>query len=543
MTSDAQKNKTFVKGAVVLGIAGITIKVLGAAFRIPLTNIIGDSGMGYYQTAYPIYVLFLTIATAGIPTAISRMVAERNAVDQPYEAHRVFKLSFMLLLTVGLASSSLLFFGAERITAFIKEPEAVYAMKAIAPALFFVPLMASFRGYFQGRQNMTPTAVSQVIEQLFRVAVGLGLAVYLLPKGLQFSAAGASFGATAGGIFGLAGILILYLFRKKEIAADLEGADRTPVESVGTILLGLLVIAVPITIGASIMPIINAIDTAIVKSRLVEIGYDSALARGLYGQLTGMAAPLINFPQVLTQAVAMSLVPVVASAYRRKEIGFMQRNIALGLRFALLLSIPCAMGMTVLAGPIMLLLYPLQKESAANAASCLAILAVGIVFLATVQTLTGVLQGVGKQLIPLRTFFLRALVMRLLTFALSGSPSVNVRGAARGTVAAYLVAAALNLFAVRKYTETKIDGRLTFLKPLVSASVMGVVVLLLHRMSVGVLGNAVATLLAIVVGAAVYGYMILATHAVTMEEIGMIPRGDRLIRWMGKKRRDDRDVR
>ncbi|HCU07645.1 MAG TPA: polysaccharide biosynthesis protein, partial [Clostridiales bacterium] len=300
MTSDAQKNKTFVKGALILGIAGLTIKVLGAAFRIPLTNIIGDDGMGYYQTAYPIYVLFLTIATAGIPTAISRMVAERNAIDQPYEAHRVFKLSFLLLLAIGLTSSSILFFGAERITALIKEPEAVHAMKAIAPALFFVPLMASFRGYFQGRQNMTPTAVSQVIEQLFRVAVGLGLAVYLLPKGLQYSAAGASFGATAGGIFGFLGILILYLFHKKEIAADLEHADRTPIENTGAILLGLLVIAVPITIGASIMPIINAIDTAIVKSRLVDIGYDSALARSLYGQLTGMAAPLINFPQVLT---------------------------------------------------------------------------------------------------------------------------------------------------------------------------------------------------------------------------------------------------
>lgn len=539
MASDAQKNKTFVKGALILGLAGLTIKVLGAAFRIPLTNIIGDDGMGYYQTAYPIYVLFLTIATAGIPTAISRMVAERNAIDQPYEAHRVFKLSFLLLLTIDLASSSILFFGAKHITAMIKEPEAVYAMKAIAPALFFVPLMASFRGYFQGRQNMTPTAASQVIEQLFRVAVGLGLAVYLLPKGLQYSAAGASFGATAGGIFGFIGILILYLLNKKEITGDLEHADRTPIESTGTILLGLLVIAVPITIGASIMPIINAIDTAIVKSRLVEIGYDSDLARGLYGQLTGMAAPLINFPQVLTQAVAMSLVPVVASAYRREQHGFMQRNIALGLRFALLLSIPCAMGMTVLAEPIMLLLYPLQKESAVNAASCLAILAVGIVFLATVQTLTGVLQGVGKQLIPVRNLFLGALVKIIVTYLLTGVPSINVRGAALGTVAAYLVAAALNLMAVRKYTKTRIDGNLTFFKPLLSASVMGGIVAVIHRLTAESLGNSLATLLAIAAGVAVYCFMILKTQAVTMEEISMMPKGDRLVRWMRKGRSGD----
>jgi stage V sporulation protein B len=357
MAGDIQKNKSFVKGAVVLGMAGITIKILGAAFRIPLTNIIGDSGMGYYQTAYPIYVLFLTIATAGIPTAISRMVAERNAVNQPYEAHRVFKLSFLLLLSIGVFSSTILFFGAGIITRFIKEPEAVYAMKAIAPALFFVPLMASFRGYFQGLENMTPTATSQIIEQFFRVAVGLGLAVYLLPKGLQYAAAGASFGATAGGIFGFVGIAIIYALNRKAIISSLKGVDKTPVESAKKILWGLLVIAVPITIGASIMPIINTIDAAIVKTRLIDIGYDSAVARGLYGQLTGMAAPLINFPQVLTQAVAVSLVPVVASSRRRADLDFMKSNITMGLRYALILSVPCAVGMMVLSKPIMLLLY------------------------------------------------------------------------------------------------------------------------------------------------------------------------------------------
>ena len=140
MSAQEHKNKTFVKGALILGMAGLTIKGLGAAFRIPLTNIIGDDGMGYYQTAYPIYVLFLTIATAGLPTAISRMVAERLAIDEPGEAHRVFRLSFRLLLSIGLLSSALLYFGAETITRLIREPDAVYAMKATAPALFFVPI-------------------------------------------------------------------------------------------------------------------------------------------------------------------------------------------------------------------------------------------------------------------------------------------------------------------------------------------------------------------------------------------------------------------
>ena len=538
MASDIQKNKSFVKGAVILGIAGLTIKILGAAFRIPLTNIIGDSGMGYYQTAYPIYVLFLTVATAGIPTAISRMVAERNAVDQPYEAHRVFKLSFMLLLSIGVFSSGILFFGAESITRFIKEPEAVYAMKAIAPALFFVPLMASFRGYFQGLENMTPTASSQIIEQFFRVSVGLGLAVYFLPKGLQYAAAGASFGATAGGIFGFAGILIIYALNRKAIMASLEDADKVPVESARKILWGLLVIAVPITIGASIMPIINTIDAAIVKIRLVDIGYDSAVARGLYGQLTGMAAPLINFPQVLTQAVAMSLVPVVASSRRRADLDFMKQNIATGLRYAFILSVPCAVGMMVLSEPIMLLLYPMQPESAVNAASCLAILAAGIIFLANVQTLTGVLQGVGKQAIPVRNLFLGALVKIIITYVLTGIPSINVRGAALGTVMAYFVAALLNLISVKKYTQTTIDLKLTFFKPLLSAATMGLAVLVVYRMLAQGMPNSLATLLSIVFGALVYVCMIFVTRSITLKELETMPRTHKLVKLLRKVKGD-----
>lgn len=386
---------------------------------------------------------------------------------------------------------------------------------------------------------MAPTATSQVIEQFFRVSIGLGLAIYFLPKGLQYAAAGASFGATAGGIFGFAGILLIYAMNKKAIARKLEGADRTPQESARKILWALLVIAIPITIGASIMPIINAIDAAIVKIRLVGIGYDSAVARGLYGQLTGMAAPLINFPQVLTQAVAMSLVPVVASARRRGDLAFMQKNIALGLRYAFILSVPCAAGMIVLAEPIMLLLYPLQPESAVNAASCLAILAMGIVFLATVQTLTGVLQGVGKQVIPVRNLFFGAIVKIVATYILTGIPSINVRGAAMGTVMAYFVASLLNLLSVKKYTHTVIDFKLTFIKPLVSATVMGVVVIFAYRFMLSGLGNSLATLLAIIIGAIVYVCMIFITKSVTLEELEMLPRTDKLISVM-KKIKDKR---
>jgi len=525
------KNRSFVGGAIILGIAGLIIKVLGAAFRIPLANIIGDDGMGYYQTAYPIYVFFLTIATAGIPTAISRMVAERNAVDRPRDAFKVFKVSLVLMSCIGLVSMLVLLFGAGAITDYIREPGAIYAMRAIAPALLFCPIMASFRGFFQGRQNMAPTASSQVIEQVFRVAAGLGLAVFLLNRGLEYAAAGASFGATAGGLFGLIGILIIYLKRRPRIMRELEASPEDSGEKASEILKDILIIAVPITIGSTVMPIVNVIDTAIVKARLIDAGFSSDIARSLYGQLTGMAAPLINFPQVLTQAVSMSLVPVVASAFKRKETAFMQENISLGLRYALIISTPMAVGMMALSRPIMLLLYPLQKESAVSAAGCLKIFAVGIVFLAMVQTLTGILQGVGKQQIPVRNLCIGVLAKIILTYTLTGIPSVNVRGAAIGTVTAYITAAVLNLFSVRKYTGTKIDFVQTIVKPVFSSAIMGFAAWGTYKLFAAHMGNALSTVAGIAVGVLVYFLMALATQTLTMSELESIPKAGKLVKF------------
>ncbi len=529
-----KRTGTFVGGAIVLGFAGLLVKLLGAVFRIPLGNIIGDDGMGYYQTAYPIYNLFLTIATAGIPTAISRMTSERYAIGRPYEAYRVFKISSLLLFITGAVSCGIFFFGAGAISNFVKEPDAVYCMRAIAVALLFVPLMGSFRGFFQGRQNMAPTAVSQVVEQVFRVAVGLSLTVLLLPRGLPMAAAGASFGAAAGGIFGFICILLIYRKEKKKIDSELICVDRTPRETRGAILKTIISIAVPITIGFSVMPIINALDTAIVKARLIAIGYDSNIARALYGQLTGMAAPIINLPQVFTQAVSMSLVPVVAAAFRKGDREFMNKNIALSLRYAMIVSAPCSAGIIVLARPIMKLLYPYQQEAAVSAAGCLAVLAVGTVFLALVHASTGTLQGIGKQHIPVLNLAFGAVAKIAVTYVLTAVPALNVRGAASGTVAAYLVAALLNILRVRRYTGVKIDPVKTFAKPLLCAAVMGGGAFGCYALLSMRFGNAVSCLLAVAAGVVLYAAMVLITGTLSAEELESLPKGAKLARILKK---------
>ena len=532
--------KSFFKGAVILGIAGVIVKIFGAFFRIPLANIIGDTGMGYYQTAYPVYVLLLTLSTAGIPTAIARLVSERKTEENHREAYRIFKLSFGLLLGLGIVTSLLLFLGAPYIVRAMEgEPEAVYSMRAIAPALLFVPMMAAFRGYFQGLQDMTPTAVSQVVEQLFRVACGLSLALFLLPYGLKYAAAGASSGAAIGGVFGLMGILAIFLVKKKSIKKECEEAKEGPSESAKIILEKIVIIAVPVTIGAAIMPIMTNIDLAIVVRRLVDAGYTSAEANSLYGQLSGFATPLINLPQVMTQAIAMSLVPAIAAAHRSRDDGFLRYNTSFGIRTAMLIGMPCAVGLMVLSEPIMLLLYPAQKASAVSAAGCLFILAFGTIFLSLVQTLTGILQGIGKQLIPVASLAVGAVVKVIITYILTGIPSINVKGAAVGTAAAYLTASVFNLIAVRRYTGCRPDISLTYVKPAFSAAVMGVVVWVIHHLTSGLVGNAVSTMISVLCGVLVYAVLILVLKGITPEEIRMLPKGEKISKILNFNSRKD----
>ena len=522
--------KSFFKGAVILGIAGIIVKVFGAFFRIPLANILGDTGMGYYQTAYPVYVLLLTLSTAGIPTAIARLVSERTTEGNHKEAYRIFTVSFRLLLAMGIVTSLLLFLGAPYIVQYMKgEPEAIYSMRSIAPALLFVPIMAAFRGYFQGQQDMTPTASSQVIEQAFRVVFGLSMAVILLPAGLKFAAAGASAGAAAGGFFGLIGIFAIYMRRRSVIRENCRNSPDGESEAAKSILWKIVVIAVPVTIGAAIMPIMTNIDLAIVVRRLVQSGYSSAEANSLYGQLSGFATPLINLPQVLTQAIAMSLVPAVASAFSAKDQEFLRYNTAFGIRTAMIIGMPCSVGLMVLSKPIMLLLYPAQQASAVNAAESLFILAFGAIFLSLVQTLTGILQGVKRQLIPVINLAIGAGIKVIITYVLTGIPSVNVKGAAAGTAAAYITAALLNYRAVRKYTGSRPNFSLTFGRPMLSAAIMGAIVWAIYSGLSLLTGNTVATMVSVFCGVVVYGFCILRFKGITPDEIKMLPKGAKIV--------------
>jgi len=267
------------------------------------------------------------------------------------------------------------------------------------------------------------------------------------------------------------------------------------------------------------MPILNSIDTLIVKRRLLAIGYDAVSARKLFGELTGMASPIVNFPVVFSQAVCMSLVPVITDAFKKGDNEFVRQNAATSFKYAASIMFPCAGGMIVLSEPIMRLLYPTQQSSIESAARCLIVYAVGMIFLGLTHAMTGVLQGIGKQIIPVQNLFVGAIVKIVVTYVFTGIESINVLGAAIGTASAYFVACMLNILAVRKNTQFEIDIKSGVIKPLVSAALMSVFALLVYKVLYAALGNAVSCLLAVVAGAVIYAVLIVLTGVISISEL------------------------
>lgn len=519
----------FLKGAAILGVAGIIVKILGAFYRIPLSNIIKTEGMGYYQTAYPLYTLLLTISTSGFPVAIAKLVSEKRALRNYRGAYKVFKVAFLGLLITGVLTCLFVFFNAQNIVDSLGNGNAYYALIALVPALFFVPIMSAFRGFFQGRQFMTPTALSQIFEQFFRVTIGLSLTLLLLDRGKPIAAGGASFGGSAGAIAGAAVMIIIYLMKRKEINQELNVTIQEEEDSSIKIIKDLLIIAIPITIGAAIVPIMNTIDTVIVLRRLQSVGFTALEANNLYGQLTGLAQTLINLPQVFSMALAVSLVPAISEVNAQKKYGEIRSISSSGIRITLLIGLPCALGLFVLSTPIINLLYfNNTAETIDNTGKILAILSFGVIFLTLVQSLTAILQGLGKPFVAVRNLFVGAITKVFLTYALTGIENINVKGAAISTVVAYFIAALLDLISVKRYTKTRLDIKGIFIKPLTSSLGMMFAARVSYLGLINIVDDRLATVVAIIIAGVVYGILLLVTGSLTYDDFNLLPKGEKI---------------
>jgi stage V sporulation protein B len=529
--SEVTKN-SFLKGAFILGMAGVVANVLGAIFRIPLGRIIGAEGLGYYQAVFPIYIMLLNISAAGFPTAISQLVSSKIALNDYKGAHNIFKTSFLVLFSVGFISFLILFFGAEYIVNnILKSPKAYYSMKATAPALLLVPIMSTFRGYFQGRQDMTPTAVSQIMEQIGRVAIGICLALMFLPKGTELAAAGASFGATTGVILGTLYILFVYIKKKSTIKEEINNSKIYKKETKSQIVKKLLSIAIPITIGSTILPIMNLIDSTMVIGRLQSVGYSYDKANILYGQLNGMAASLINFPYTITTALSMSMVPSISYLHTIKDNEGLSNNIKIGVRVALLIGLPASFGLAILSTPFMQMLYPNEPSSVGQ---MLLYLSMCVVLLGIIQAFTAILQGIEKTHIPVINLSIGAIFKVAFTYILIAVPSLNVKGAPVGSLISYIIILILNYRYIKKHIKVEFEIVYFIVKPLMSASIMAILVSISYNIVVMFAGNAVACLVSVVVGGIGYGLALIKTNSISKEEILMMPKGEKLYKIVSK---------
>ena len=510
---------SFFKGTMVLTAAGIIVKVTGALNWIFLSRVLGGEGIGLYQLAFPIYLLALSISSAGIPVAISIITAEKLAAKDFRGANRVFRVSLTVLTITGLITSLLLYFGAgwlidEHI---VRDARAYYSLVALAPAIFFVTILSSYRGYFQGWQMMTPTAVSQIVEQLLRVITMLIFANLLLPQGLEYAAAGASFGAFPGAVFGLLVLFYYYWklqgnFKRK---MDLQDAGVQQ-ENNFSIIKRVAKLAIPVSLASIMLPVVANLDLLIVPYRLEVAVYSVEQATKLFGYLTGMAVPLVNMSTILTASLATSLVPAVAEAAAQGNRQAIYWRAAGAMRISNLITIPGFVGLCLLATPISQIFY-----ASPEAGGPISVLAVGIFLLGIHQVTTGVLQGLGHTAIPVINMIAAAVFKVIMNWTLTALPALGIIGASWATVADFGVAALLNMYFMKRYTGFIINME-EFIKIIIAGACMGAVVLGVYDVVLPV-NSVAATVLAMVGGSLIYGIVLLLMGALTGRDIARMP--------------------
>lgn len=419
------------RGAFWLSLGSFVSKLIGAVYRIFLPRVLGDYGVGLFQMAYPLYAILLAISVNGIPTALAKQTAEKISQGDFLGAERLSSWAQVALGIVGMALGGVMELCAPWIASVLfNEPAATWAIRALAPALAFVALEASFRGYFQGIQDMRPTALSQILEQVVRVMVMFPLAYHFLPRGVDLAAAGATIGAPAGA---MAGMLFLAAERFHRKSWSLHG--RFP----GRDLWRLFTIALPMSFSGLLFPLMLMADSMFVPIRLTLTGLTLPQATARFGQLSGEAMPLINLTMVVGAALAVSLVPAIAKATLAGEHDEANRKVDAAIHLVWLLGLPMAGGLMMLAHPLTQVLY-----GQTGAAGSLQVLALGSAVLAVQQVMGSSLQASGHGWIPVRNLIYGAAIKFSLTWWLTALPSWGIRGAAVGTVVAALATAYLN---------------------------------------------------------------------------------------------------
>lgn len=517
------KEESFVRGAFVLMLAGTVSKFLGAFYRMPLARIIGDEGMGLYEMAYPIYSLMLIMAVAGFPVAISKMVSEKRA-GYDFEQEKVVFCSALLILSLtGIFFSLFLYNFAEPIAVnIIGDYRVLYPLKIISPAIFIVSIMSGFRGYFQGMKRMTPTAISQVTEQFFRVATMLFFGYIYGQAGVEYGAAGATLGAVVGALFGFLLLLVLFIREKGLGYVILLFFSRIFVSSVLKSfhsLVRLFKIAIPFSLGALVMPLMQTVDAAVVPERLKLIGYSVSEATSLYGHLSGMALRIISLPTIFTLALGTSLIPILSAYQVKGNYPKIYDNVAKAIRLTLLIGIPSSLGILILAYDMTELMFGYREAGAP-----LRVMSFASLFLCLQQVTAFILQGLGYYKKPVLNLFAGAVLNFILNYNLTAYPPLEIMGAAIGTGSGFILASVLNLRDLSKLNISSFSILEGSIKPVLGSVVMGGFLLRFFPLYETIFEIRLLNLaLLILTGMIVYFFSLLVFKGIKEEDLLLIP--------------------
>lgn len=513
----------FLSGVMVLTLSTVLVKVIGLLYKIPMLHYLGSEGMGYFNAAYEWYGALCVISTSGLPLASSMLIA--GVTDRPKEVERIARLSMRVFCILGVLGALFLYFGSSRIALTIGSPDTKYAIAAVAPTMLFSCLSGAYRGYFQGFRNMTPTAVSQVIEAAGKLLLGLTFAHLAQKRGLStpLIAAWAMLGLSLGVAISLLYLVIKRRFYHPEVRnAPVADVLHRPMKQ-RSLLLRLLSIAIPVTITSSVMNVTRLFDMAMILRRLQYIGYDTATANALYGSYTTMAVPIFNLIPSLITSVALALVPTLSAAIQTGDCQTQKASTQSAIRLTALLSLPASFAVVIYSKSILTLLFGNDPE-VASAAPMLSILAVSIFFSGIITTTNAILQAYGHANAPIFSMLTGSAVKLLGAYALIGLPGIHIYGAPISTFLCDTVIVAINFTLIAKYTDVLPSLRTALVRPLmlsfVAVGIPGALYALLVR---GGYSHIALFFAAVPVTVAAYVILCLRGGVLGEQELSMLP--------------------
>lgn len=532
----SNKKKNFIVQASILGIAGLLVRIIGMLYRVPLTNIIGDEGNGYYGQAYSIYTIILLISSYSIPLAISKVVSAKLAFHEYKNAHRVFTCSLIYVAVVGLAASLLLFFGA---SLFVDE-NAVNVLRVFSPTIFIYGILGVLRGYFQAHGSMVQTSISQIIEQLINAVVSILAAYYFaqfcMNIGRQdqipvYGAAGSAIGTGAGVLFGLIFMLLVYLLNISYIHKRMDRDTTKNVESYASIFKTLLLMVTPVIFSTFVYNFSTTLDMKLYYYIAYEVkNFTTSFANTQYGIYSTKYLVLMNIPVALASSISTAMIPGVSASFATGDIEVTNKKISEATRFTMFLAIPSAVGLSVLAYPIISFLFP-QRESMQLASSLLRCGTICILFYSVSTISNSILQGIGKVNVPVRNALI-ALVGHILILApILYFTDLDLYALLIGTGTYSLLMCILNGASVRKYLGFKQDVKKTFILPGIASLIMGAAVFgIYYGISLLTHSNALSLFISILIGAIIYFVSLIKIKGVTEEELNGFPKGNLLVK-------------